>query len=204
MVTSLADRCANQAKRRAANATAAATTIRSASSLPPTLPAHPSVPPHPPQNSHRYGNDNGKEHLLTPTVERTATIFDLLAAKSGLPTMIPPTAAATFATANTTTIVATATTAAATANNDNVDESHDIVPDHFVCPITKLIMTNPVSDAFGHSYKSHNRTLALQAQHQPCDWDAASKQDSYSQPCALEHYSGLLQLRRHRRPHCFQ
>ena len=29
----------------------------------------------------------------------------------------------------------------------------DVVPDHYVCPITKMIMTYPVSDAFGHSYE---------------------------------------------------
>jgi hypothetical protein len=61
-----------------------------------------------------------------------------LTAASRLPTTAPST---------------TVATAATIASNDDVDESLEVVPSHFMCPIAKLIMTNSVSDPFGHSSK---------------------------------------------------
>jgi hypothetical protein len=132
MVQSLGAHHAAHAKRRAANAAAAAAlaTARGDSSLlsPPVSLVYPPVRP------------EGDDHLLTPTVERTVTILDLPVAASGPPTMAPSATVATAAAAN-------------TASNYIVDEFVNIVPDHFVCPITKLIMANPGSDNFGHSYE---------------------------------------------------
>jgi hypothetical protein len=127
MVRSLAARRADQAERRADNAAAAAAMVCGASSSPPTSPAHPPALPHPHRNGHRRGNDGGEEHLLTPTINRTVAIFDLLAAAPGLPTMAPS-------------ATTTAAAAAAAVSNDDVNESLelDVVPNHFVCPITKL------------------------------------------------------------------
>jgi hypothetical protein len=84
MARSLAARRADQAERRAANAAAAVAMVRGALSSPLTLPAHPPSLPHPHQNGRHRGNDGGEEHLLTPTVNRTVTIFDSLAAAPGL------------------------------------------------------------------------------------------------------------------------
>jgi hypothetical protein len=66
----------------------------------------------------------------------------LLTAAPGLPTTAPS-------------ATTTAAAAAAAVSNDNVDDSLelDIVTNHFVYPITKLIMMDPVSDTFGHSYE---------------------------------------------------
>jgi hypothetical protein len=65
---------------------------------------------------------------------------------------------------------ATTTTAAtATAvSNDNVNESLelDVVPNHYVCPITKMIMTDPVSDPFGHSYEKTDKCYTNPSQRQ--------------------------------------
>ena len=63
------------------------------------------------------------DRLLTPTVERTVVLLD----------QPMPSASTT----------AVATSAAA----DNG------IPNHFLCPITKVIMIDPVLDAYGHSYK---------------------------------------------------
>jgi hypothetical protein len=68
------------------------------------------------------------DRLLTPTVERTAALLD------------PPMPSASTTTAPS---AAVATSAAA---DDNI-------PDHFLCPITKMIMIDPVLDAYGHSYE---------------------------------------------------
>jgi hypothetical protein len=127
MVRSLAARRANQAVRRAANAAAATAMVRGASSSPPTSPAHPPALPRPHQKGRRCGNDGGEEHLLTPTVDRTVAIFRLACGRTGLPTTAP----------SATTTAAAATT---TVSNDDVNESLelDVVPNHFVCPITKL------------------------------------------------------------------
>jgi hypothetical protein len=72
-----------------------------------------------------------------------------------------PAAAATAVTANAPTVATAATTTIATTSNNDVDESLDIDPNHFMCPITKLIMTNTVSDAFGHSYEKAAIELCL-------------------------------------------
>ncbi len=84
---------------------------------------------------------NGRIIFLPPLLNVRLQFFDLPVAASGPPTMAPTATVATAAAVDTT-------------SNDIVDESANIVPEHFVCPITKLIMMNPVSDAFGHSYKT--------------------------------------------------
>jgi hypothetical protein len=116
--------------------------VRGASSSPPTSPAHTPALPCPHRNGHHRGNDGGEERLLTPTINRTVAIFDLLAAAPGLPITAP---------SATTTAAATA----AATSNDDVNESLelDVVPNHYVCSITKMIMMDPVSDAFGHGYE---------------------------------------------------
>ncbi len=124
---SLAACRADQAERRAANAAAAAAMVRGASSSPPTSPAHPPALPRPHRNGRRRGIDGGEERILTPTADRTVAIFESLVTAPGLPTTAP---------SATTTAVA----AAAAVSNDDVNESLelDVVPDHFVCHITKL------------------------------------------------------------------
>ena len=64
--------------------------------------------------------------LLTPTSGRTAALLD------------PP-----MPSSSTTTTAPSAAVAAA-----------DDIPDHYLCPITKMIMTDPVFDAYGHSYEN--------------------------------------------------
>ena len=143
MVRSLVACRAVQVERRAANAAAATAMVRGASSSPPLLPAHPPALPCPKQNGCHHGNGDGEERLLTPIINRTVAIFELLLAASGHPTT---------ALSVTTTIAATTT---APAGNDNINESLKLneIPDHFVCPITKMIMTDAVSNNFGHSYE---------------------------------------------------
>jgi hypothetical protein len=84
----------------------------------------------------------GKSVFLPPPSTEWSQFFDSLVAAPGLPTTAP---------SATTTAAATA----AAVSNDDVNESLelDVVPNHYVCPITKMIMTDPVSDAFGHSYE---------------------------------------------------
>ena len=64
--------------------------------------------------------------LLTPTAGRMAALLD------------PP-----MPSSSTTTTAPSAAVAAA-----------DDIPDHYLCPITKMIMTDPVFDAYGHSYEN--------------------------------------------------
>ncbi len=78
------------------------------------------------------------EHLLTPTAECTAAVFD---SASGL-----------SATALHAVVGAAITTSIDASNGDDTQSLFDNVPKNYVCHITQEIMTNPVSDSFGHSY----------------------------------------------------
>ena len=78
-------------------------------------------PPMSPDHRPKAKEDN--DHLLTPTDKRMAALLN------------PPMPFSSTAT--------TAPSAAVAAADD--------FPDHYLCPITKMIMMDPVFDAYSHS-----------------------------------------------------